>query len=124
MPHLLLEHSANVTPPLEAAEVMPPLVRLLVELAGVDPANCKGRVVRHDEYHVGDGDPRRAFAHLELRLLAGRPEAVKAELGRRALAVLMGLVGEAATRLDLQVTVEVRDLDRTLYFKATAGSTG
>ena len=123
MPHLLLEHSANLTPPLEAAEVMPPLVRLLVELAGVDPANCKGRVVRHDDYHVGDGDPRRAFVHLALRLLAGRPETVKAELGRRALAVLRSWSRDAAAGLDLQVTVEVRDLDRALYFKATAGST-
>jgi 5-carboxymethyl-2-hydroxymuconate isomerase len=119
MPHLTLEYTANLARPVLAAEVMPPLFAVLAAAAGVDRANCKGRVVRLDAYHVGDGDAARAFVHLDLRLLSGRSHEVRADVGRRALAVLEALLAPTAVGLDLQVTVEVRDLDRGLYFKST-----
>lgn len=66
---------------------------------------------------IGDGDPRHAMVHVDFRLLSGRPPELKRQLGEAVLALARSHV-QPMPGLDIQVTVEVRDLDRPHYHKA------
>ena len=75
------------------------------------------RLLALDTYRVGNNAESKAFAHLTIRIFAGRSPAVKTELGRAALALLKQHLAEASEGLDVQLTVEIRDIDREAYFK-------
>ena len=117
MPHLVLEHTANIGEELLGPELFTRLHTLLAELAKVDVSNCKSRAVRLDRFHVGDGSMAVAFAHLNVRILAGRPATLKAAIAKRCLAVLEEHLAPAACGFDLQITVEVHDMERSAYAK-------
>jgi 5-carboxymethyl-2-hydroxymuconate isomerase len=116
MPHLVLEYSSDLEPLPDLRQVFDEIHAILVDVAGARIANVKSRAVPVEAF-VGDGDPRRAFAHLEVRLMEGRSTEVKAEVSSSCLEVLVAAFGEASTNRDLQVTVHVTDLDRATYAK-------
>jgi 5-carboxymethyl-2-hydroxymuconate isomerase len=122
MPHLTLEHTANLTNTICYAALFKALHQILAETADVDLNNCKSRAVPLAHYRVGDGDARHAFAHLEIRLF-DRPPAVKTELGERSLACLRRHLTHPTPDLTLQLTVEIVDVERAAYFKELHTST-
>lgn len=65
---------------------------------------------------IGDGDHCHAMVHVDFRLLSGRPPELKRQLGEAVLALARSHV-KPTPGLDIQVTVEVRDLDRPHYHK-------
>ena len=75
-----------------------------------------------DRYLVGDGTSGEGFVHLDVRFLEGRPLELKEEIGLRLLAVLKQSYELLAEQGDLQITVEIRDIERAAYFKVPAGS--
>jgi 5-carboxymethyl-2-hydroxymuconate isomerase len=87
----------------------------------MDVANCKGRAIHLDRYCIGLGDAHDAFVHLEIRLLEGRSAAEKQELGEGSLRILEESLTPLTASLALQITVEVVDIARVGYFKATRG---
>jgi len=119
MPHLTLEYTANIGEELLSPELFSHLHAVLAELAGIELSGCKSRAVRLERFLVGDGTARVAFAHLDVRIFAGRPSELRTALARRCLAVLEEYLAPAACDLDLQLTVEVRDMEREAYAKAT-----
>jgi 5-carboxymethyl-2-hydroxymuconate isomerase len=84
--------------------------------------NCKSRAVRHETYHVGDGAAEKAFVHVEVRFLEGRPADTKQPVGREILRILQDHYRPSLERLDLQITVEVGEIARRLYFKIPEGT--
>jgi 5-carboxymethyl-2-hydroxymuconate isomerase len=122
MPHLTVEHTANLGNAIRYTALFEALHQILVETAGVNLSNCKSRAVPLAHYHVGDGDPQHAFVHLEIRLF-DRPPAVKAELGERSLACLRRHLALPTSQLKPQLTVEIVDMERTAYFKEIYAST-
>jgi 5-carboxymethyl-2-hydroxymuconate isomerase len=118
MPHVTLEYTSNLPAAVAGTELLGRLHLVLAGVGGIDIGNCKGRAVRLDTFLVGDdaGDPGvAAYVHLDVRILEGRPGEVKAELGRRLLDTLRDAY-DAAHR-GTQITVEIRDMARDLYFK-------
>lgn len=119
MPHLTLEHTADL--PREAAgpELFLRLHRILAD-AGIDMGNCKSRAVALDRHLAGDGTGPGGFVHLDVRILAGRPASLKAELGGRLLDALRSAYEAAGAAAE--VTLEIRDMPREQYFKARTGA--
>ena len=54
--------------------------------------------------------------HVDIRILSGRPDAQKRRLGEAVMSALESAVRKLP-QLKLQLTVEVRDLDRDNYHK-------
>jgi len=123
MPQITLEHSANLQPERPWTNLLGHLHDQIAGLSGIDIDTCKSRVVTLDKYRVGDGAEDKAFAHLTIRIFAGRSPAVKTELGRAGLALLKRHLADAGDGLDIQLTVEIRDIDREAYFKERLTST-
>jgi 5-carboxymethyl-2-hydroxymuconate isomerase len=118
VPHLTLEYSANIGQSVRFAPLFSDLHRLLEEVAGIDIANCKSRAVCQQVYFVAAGKDQEAFVHLELRLLEGRPPAVKERIGQACLEVMERVLAPSRARLRLQLTVEIVEMARDSYFKA------
>jgi 5-carboxymethyl-2-hydroxymuconate isomerase len=80
-----------------------------------------------EEWVTGDGEGESAFVHLDIRFLEGRKPDVKQAIGEGAVELLhdhfMAAV-EASNDLDLQITVEIRDIQRASYFKYPPGTLG
>jgi 5-carboxymethyl-2-hydroxymuconate isomerase len=118
MPHLVLEYSANVPDPLDAAAL---LARLHATLAAAGPfplAATKSRVVCHDHFRVADGARDVAFVHLSVAVLEGRERAVLQAAGRSLLAVLEDAFPRARAERHCSFSVELREMARDLYAKS------
>jgi 5-carboxymethyl-2-hydroxymuconate isomerase len=114
MPHLTLEYTTNLPMDIASRDLLGGLHGILVDVAGIDRRNCKSRAIGLGTFLSGD-DPGGAYVHLDVQILEGRSEAVKAELGRQILLALCDAY-QTSDR-DIQITVEIRDIRRAGYFK-------
>ncbi len=116
MPHLVIEHSANLGT-LPVGELLPALNRsVTASTAILDEADLKTRVVAVDTFRIGNQGDGRAFVHAQLRLMAGRTPEAKRDLAERIAAALRAAVPRPAG-LEVQLSVEVVDMDRDSYVK-------
>lgn len=89
MPQITVDYSANLTDTFDRRGFASSLHALTAEVAAATVANCKTRFRCLEEVYVADGAPGAAVVHVQLALLAGRTEAVKAELSEAALQLLL-----------------------------------
>jgi 5-carboxymethyl-2-hydroxymuconate isomerase len=122
MPHLVLEYSANVPDPPDLDRVLERLHRTMATAGPFDLANVKSRVVRRECFRVADGAPERAFVHLNVAVLAGREAETLRVTAKALLEVLQESFSHAGGRCD--ITVEIREMRRDLYLKATPPGPG
>ncbi len=118
MPHLTLEHTRNLVA-FDAKALLWQLNAALVASGHFEEIDVKSRAVPLDTFAVGtEPSLERAFVHVRLAILSGRPEAVKRELSEQLLAVLQtGTAWPAG--LHVQLCVEVQEIDRPSYAKAS-----
>ncbi len=116
MPQVNIEYSANAASQLDLQAIARGVHQRLMEHAGATLAACKTRLTRLDAFLIGDGDPRNAMVHVDLRILPGRTDAQKLALGQSVSTLLQEAAAEV-TGLQLQLTVEVRELDGPNYHK-------
>lgn len=122
MPHLTLEYSDNITQEINPLALFKDLHQVLNEVAGIDIGNIKSRAMQRSDFLIADGDARHAFVHLEIRLLAGRPEDLKQKIGGGCLHLLENYFKETASEFNLQITVEIVDILMRDYFKYPSGT--
>lgn len=120
MPHLTLEYTDNLPADIDFDALFARIHTVLAEEGGIRIGNCKSRAVCLGVYRVGSGEPS-AFVHADLRFLEGRPSDVKRQLGKRVLEILNEVYGSLDSP-EVQITVEIRDIDRDAYFKIPAGT--
>ena len=127
MPHLTLEASDNVPVDGKLRALFGRLHAILSAVGGIKLETCKSRAYIVSAFLVADGSPgeggrERAFVHLDIRFMDGRSPDVKQSIARQARDALLDFFQGAAEALDLQVTVEVRDIDRQFYAKYPEGT--
>ncbi len=116
MPHLIVEHSANLGE-LPLNDLLPALNRSLTASPEIlDETDLKTRVVAVDQFRIGNQADQRGFVHAQLRLLSGRTPEAKRDLTERIAVVLRQFVPRP-TGVLVQLSVEVVDMDRGSYVK-------
>lgn len=80
-------------------------------------ANLKSRAYVAHDFSVGDGDPRRGFVALSIRIFDGRSDAVKAELAESVLPLLMAAYPAAMATGAVDISVQIVDIHRDSYRK-------
>ena len=122
MPQLTLEYTKNIDDgTLNVGDILGELHQTLADHGGIDIASFKSRAHRLDTFRISDGAPQNAFVHLEVALLDGRSLELRRALGQRCLDVLTSRFSKAFTEWELQITVEMRDMEREAYLKVTSG---
>ena len=116
MPQITIEYSANLVTAFEARRFARRVHDHVVATIDTQLASCKTRLIELQETVIGDGSNTNAMIHVDLRILSGRSAEQKRLLGERVMAELGNAVAKP-DHLNLQLTVEVRDLDRENYHK-------
>lgn len=120
MPQLWLEFSGNITQPVLFDELFSRLHEAVARTADVPIEACKSRAVRQGAFRVGQGRPEQGFVHLEIGLLTGRSPEQHCEIAAACLKVLEAAYGPSLQALDLQITVELRGMERESYQKTSS----
>ena len=120
MPHLHLEYTANLTN-LAVEKTLLRLNNVLMASGQFGSEfDIKSRAIKIDSFRVGTGLNERGFVAVRLALLSGRSPQIKKQLSESLLAVLQDL-GAWPEGVQVQLSVEVRDMDRDTYSKVAIG---
>ena len=122
MPQITLEYTDNIQQKINFPEVFREMHSVLFDVGGIPLENCKSRSIRRSDYFIGKGESNEAFVHVEVAFLAGRGLELKQEIGRRVLQILEKCYSQSLSAHNLQITVEIRELTRELYFKIPEGT--
>jgi 5-carboxymethyl-2-hydroxymuconate isomerase len=122
MPHLTLQYTENVDQNINFEELFSTLHHILADVGGIKIDNCKSRAIKLEDYYIGQGEDDHVFIHLDLRFLEGRSLELKQEIGRQILSTLKEYYAPSMAKYNMQITVEIRDIQRETYFKIPEGS--
>jgi len=115
MPHCILEASDNLLDQPDWRGLLGEINRTLVATGHFAEADIKSRLLRHDCFVVADGAPDRSFVTLNVQVLAGRPDEVKAQISEALLEVLKSAFPRSLTQMKCNLTVQISDLHRPSY---------
>jgi 5-carboxymethyl-2-hydroxymuconate isomerase len=108
MPHLIIEHSANVEHVTQLVDAVH-TAALGTGVAAVDA--LRTRAAKRDDYAIGDRHPDNAFIAVTARLGPGRSDAEKQALIEALMAAVEDAVG--AAREHMMLSVEIQEIDPT-----------
>ena len=117
MPHVVVEHSANLRGRVDVAR----LLRVLHDAAiatGVFPAGgTRTRAEERTDYLIADGHPDNAFVHVTLRIGHGRDLDTRRRAGQRVFDALVAELAPASDATPLAISFEVQEIDPDLSWK-------
>ncbi|HEY0626497.1 MAG TPA: hypothetical protein VGD10_07160 [Allosphingosinicella sp.] len=116
MPQLSIEYSGNMRGAFDPRALALTIHGEMAPIIKTEIGSCKTRLTELKDFVIGEGADEEAMVHIDLRILSGRSEAQKKQAGEAALAAAMRMIDKPAG-LNLQLTVEVRELDRDNYHK-------
>jgi len=121
MPHMILEYSANMQERPDPKALLRRLHDTLLTIGSYNMADIKSRIIVHEDFLVSDGERDQAFAHLQLAILP-REEKIRNESTEALLNVLKDVFAGSLATKNCGLSVEIRDLDRDSYRKASGGT--
>lgn len=129
MPHCILEASDNLLDQPDWAGLLREINRTLAATGLFSEADIKSRAVRHGVFVIGDAaagagvsvGPERAFVTLNVQILSGRPDEVKAQLSDALLPVLARAFPRTLAGRACSLTVQISDLHRPSYRRQISG---
>ena len=122
MPQLILQYTANIDQEISFQDLFVKLHNILADIGGIKIDNCKSRAFKLDNYYIGRGETSNAFINLDIHFLEGRPQTFKKEIGSQILEALKEIYSQSISEFNLQITVEIKDIERDVYFKYPPGS--
>lgn len=117
MPHIHLETTADLPENSAVPDILEALALAMVSQETVDPATVKAYHTLRSNWYVGEGHPA-GFAHVTLRILAGRPPELRRTMAEALFAVLKEQFAESLAAQEVKVSIEVVDMGRDTYLKA------
>lgn len=117
MPHCILEYSDNIADPVDIRDLFRQLHDVLVGTGEFTLADIKSRAIKHEVYLIADGDPDRVFITMNLAILTGRSDEVKAGMARAVRELLERSFPRTLAEKKCSLSVQVSELHRPSYQK-------
>ena len=117
MPHFILEYSANILEEVNPADFFLKVHELAMQTGTFSISDLKSRIVRHDRYHLGNGDYKNAFVFLSVAMLSGRDLSLRQDFGTKLLALLERQFAASLEKLNCSITCEIREINAATHFK-------
>jgi 5-carboxymethyl-2-hydroxymuconate isomerase len=117
MPHLTIEHSANLSSEFDMSRLCDRLRDVLAEQGPFELGGIRVRAVRCERFAIADGAPGNAFADMVLRIGAGRSEEEKEAAGEAVFAAASAYFAPRLGAPDFALSLEVREIDPVLSWK-------
>ena len=120
MPHVILEASANIK---VNTDILTTIHKILAEQLPTQLESCKSRIIRHNDYVVGDGAVANAFVHLTISVMPGRSQELLAAVAGKIMLALKEYFQQP--ELNLQITIAIADLPAVYHkYEENGGSDG
>lgn len=119
MPHLTLEYTNNL-PKFLIDDALATLNETLVASGEFEEFDIKSRAIRMDTCRIGTAPEGRAFVHAKLAILSGRTMQTKRAVSESLLQELKRLCA-GHDGLQVQLCVEILEIERDSYAKASIG---
>lgn len=116
MPVVLFEYTDNLSISNKIKPFLLQAHKLLVAIIKTDLATCRSTITKHQDYVVGDGGAENAFIQLSVRMLPGRSETTKHELGKHLSEIIHETFGDEIKHLKTQVRVCLTEVDLNHYY--------
>ncbi len=113
MPHIIIEHSSNISDNINIRALLDDLHNLLASL-GIDKARIKTRAIPIKDTVVGEKGSGDQMAHGTLLLLEGRDTATRKQYGDALYAKMKEHI--LATASNCAVTLEIREMNPDTYY--------
>lgn len=114
MPHITIEHSANVAEHHDVDALVDVVHAAAIEHGLAPLAALRTRAVTRDHYRVADGDPRFAFVAITCRVAPGRDLDTKRSFITRLLDAAEARIDAEDGPLAIAWSIELTELDRDL----------
>ena len=112
MPHVIMEHSGDLSAKTNMHDVLKRL-HAAVRASGLfDPDAIKSRSKAYRHYLVGDRQAEGSFVHVTVSILSGRSTSQRQALGQAVLDVLEQTLAGVGS-----LTADIREMDKETYFK-------
>lgn len=120
MPHLTVEHSANLDGRADIGALCARLAEALLATGLFETGAVRVRAVAATRYAIADQHPANAFADLSLRIGAGRSAADKKAVGDALFAVAADFFAPLFETPYFALSLEIREIDPGLSWKKNA----
>ena len=117
MPHCIIEHSDNIIDTVAWDSIFKNLHKILVDTGEFIEADIKSRVIKHNNFYIGDGNPNQAFVTLNIQLLDGRSDQFKKDLAQTTLNFLCKYFTKTLNKLKTSISVQISNIHRNSYSK-------
>ena len=117
MPHLILEYSENLEAELDIAALVRAVHAAGCTCPTVETTALKTRAVAYRHQVCADGDPAYRFIALTMRLLDGRSDAQKKEIGDILFAALKEATAGVDRAAGFALSLDLADMDKATYRK-------
>lgn len=118
MPQIILECSNNVLET-DLIPFLGQVNQILTNNLPTDLSSCKSRIIRHDEYVIGDNNPENAFAHLSIHVLPGRTQELLNQIATQIMENFKQQFERSLNQLNMQLTIAMNQLPE-IYLKAVS----
>jgi 5-carboxymethyl-2-hydroxymuconate isomerase len=115
MPHCILEYSSNVLDSPDMRQLCLGINRALMASGLFTLADIKTRAIKHECFVIGDGSDDQAFVTLNIQVLSGRADEVKAEISDRVLQVLVEAFPRTMEKMRFNLSVQISELHKPSY---------
>jgi len=117
MPHLTIEHSANLQGRLDLSALMTRIHRAALETGIFPEKGVRTRLASRPDYRVADGHADNAFIHLVLRIGSGRDLETRKRAGDSIFQTLCDSVAQDQARNPLALSFEIQQIEPELSWK-------
>ena len=115
MPHCIFEYSAKIADKPDWPQIIRKVHDNLIATGQFVAEDIKSRVIRHDNYVIGNGEDNQSFVTLNLQILDGRSDEIKRELSHMALEILVAAFPKSLGEQKCSITVQVSEIHRASY---------
>lgn len=121
MPHLVIEITENARLNCSPEELLDQANAALLASGQFQEPDIKSRCITLETYRQGTEPVQRAFVHGRLSILDGRDLATRQALGQAVCEVIAEAVRSGTNNTPVQISVEVREMERASYAKQVIG---
>ena len=117
MPHVIVEHSTNLSQRVDIGALLQVLHRAALDTGVFPVGGLRTRALPRQHYVIADGHPDNAFVSVVLRIGHGRDLDTKRRAGDQIFSALCGFLEPAFATTPLSISLEIQEIDPDLNFK-------
>ncbi len=107
MPHCIFEYSANIADEPDWPQILKQVHQGLISTGQFVAGDIKSRVIRHDDYRIGNGEDNQSSVTVNLQILDGRSDEIKREISRMVLEILVAAFPKSLAEQKCSITVQI-----------------